>query len=53
MDYPYNDILKIVYELEGLLLLAQERGDDAAPLLLATLKDKANQVAMLADMIGK
>ena len=53
MDYPYNDILKIVYELEGLLLLAQERGDDAAPLLLATLKDKANQVAMLADMIGE
>ena len=51
MDSSYKNILEKVFELEGLLLLAEEKGGNAAPLLISTIKKKAKEVSCLTDTL--
>ena len=51
MDSSYKNILEKVFELEGLLLLAEEKGGNAAPLLISTIKEKAKEVSCLTDTL--
>lgn len=45
MSHDYNSLLRLAYEIEGLLLLQQRRGADAEVAIDEMLADKIAQLA--------
>lgn len=53
MEASFAELLSQVYELEGLLLVMEKRGDETPQLLRDAIKEKAASIARLAATVGQ